>query len=151
MQDTASISGESPAGKRLKIRKIKPEEPPLIMPFKLPANYPRSVEEGLTASNLIGKTRARFIASVAAALYHKKAYPTRLEYAHVAEQIVAAYPFMADQQGSHVRNKLLHNYVHVAIANFNANFNQSMTGKLYWTFHAGISCKAFGGQAKIPP
>ena len=101
VQDEVSISSEPPA-KRLKT-KIRKVEPPLEMPFKLPVNYPKAVEEGIAAGNLIGITRTRFISSVAAAVYHKKTYPSKFEYEHVASQIISTYPFMADEKGSHVR------------------------------------------------
>ena len=65
------------------------------------------MEEGLAARNLIGKSRTRFVSSVAAALYHEKAYPTKIEYGHVAERIVKKYSFMADHQGSHVSAKII--------------------------------------------
>ena len=76
------------------------------MPFTLPLNYPKVVEEGIATGNLIGMTRTRFVSTVAAAIYHKKAYPTKMEYEHVGSQIVTKYPFMADEQGSHVRTPL---------------------------------------------
>jgi len=40
---------------------------------------------------------------VAAAVYSYKSYPTKVDYDHVARQIVAKYPFMCDQNESHVR------------------------------------------------
>ena len=82
---------------------MKKQEPPLERPFVLPLNYPKVVEEGIAAGNLIGMARTRFISTVAAAVYHKKAYPTSIEYDHVASQVVATYPFMSDDKKSHVR------------------------------------------------
>ena len=99
VQDEAS----EPPSKRLKTKRVKKEEPPLERPFILPLNYPKVVEEGIATGNLIGMARTRFISTVAAAVYHKKAYPTQMEYNHVASQVVATYPFMSDENKSHVR------------------------------------------------
>ena len=89
--------------KRLKVKREKKEEPPLEQPFILPENYPKIVEDGISAGSLIGHSRTKFVSTVAASVYHKKAYPTSMEYDHVARQIVRKYNFMSDDKGSHVR------------------------------------------------
>ena len=89
--------------KRLKIKtERKKQEKPLEQPFALPQNFPKLVEDGLSTGRLIGNARTKFISTVAAAVFHKKAYPTRTELDHVARQITAKYQFMSDDKGSHV-------------------------------------------------
>lgn len=77
-----------------RLSKSREEEQPLPRPFQLPVNFPRAVLEGLSSGCLSGKSRTKFISTVAASVFHHKSYPTKDEYNHVAEQMVEAYPFM---------------------------------------------------------
>ena len=66
----------------------KKQEPQLPMPFDLPRNFQPNIQAGLDEKNLTGRARAKFITSIAEAIYRFKSYPTREEYEHVANQIV---------------------------------------------------------------
>lgn len=80
--------------KRKQIKIKKEQEPPLPRPFELPRNYPKAVANDLEKGLLTGKTRIKFLSSIAAAMFRYRSYPTRDEFDHVAEEIVKAFPFM---------------------------------------------------------
>ena len=67
---------------QLKLRSTsrKPEQP---MPFELPQNYPAIVVLDLEQKKLSTKAHAKFIASVSAAVFGHKRYPSRVKYEHV--------------------------------------------------------------------
>ena len=75
-------------------------EPPLELPFKLHNNYPVMVADGLTKKVLSSKAKPRLISTVAQAMFHKKLFPTRQEYEHVAQLIIEEYPFLKSASGS---------------------------------------------------
>ena len=77
----------------------KKQEPQLPMPFDLPRNFQPNIEAGLNEENLTGKARAKFITSIAEAIYRFKSYPTREEYEHVANQVVKKWAFMETKTG----------------------------------------------------
>ena len=71
------------------------------MPFDLPRNFQPKIQAGLDEKNLTGRTRAKFITSIAEAMYRFKSYPTKEEYDHVAKQIVKKWSFL-DTRSGHV-------------------------------------------------
>ena len=73
------------------------------MPFDLPRNFQPNIQAGLDEKNLTGRARAKFITSIAEAIYRFKSYPTREEYEHVANQIVKKWTFLETKTG-HVSN-----------------------------------------------
>ena len=81
------------------ITKRQPEAP-LPIPFELPYNYPAKVMADLQDGMLTGKGKTKFVSSVAAAIFRYKSYPTREEYDHVSQQIIAKYPFLSSLSGS---------------------------------------------------
>ena len=82
------------ASKRVKRARII-VEPPLPRPFMLPLNYPKAVKDGLRKGALTGRSRSKFLASVASYIYSFKELPTHDELVHIAEQIVAQFPFLS--------------------------------------------------------
>ena len=79
--------------------KRRPEKP-LPMPFELPLNYPPIVMADLEQNKLCGRARAKFIASIASAIFKYKNYPTTDEYNHVGQQIIKKYSFLKSSSGS---------------------------------------------------
>ena len=75
-------------------------EPPLPLPFSLPANYTPMVMAGLQAGSLSGKMLTKFIGEIASAIFCFKSYPTREEKLHVAMQCIKKYPFLESRCGS---------------------------------------------------
>ena len=75
-------------------------EPPLPIPFSLPANYTPMVMAGLQAGSLSGKMLTKFIGEIASAIFCFKSYPTREENLHVAMQCLKKYPFWESRCGS---------------------------------------------------
>ena len=76
-------------------------EPPLPMPFDLPRNFPTAVQIGLDEKALTGRARAKFITTIAQAVFRFKSYPTADEYRHIALQIVRRWKFL-DTKNGHV-------------------------------------------------
>ena len=72
----------------MRVASKRKQEPALPMPFDLPRNFQPKVQEGLDQKNLTGRTRVKFITSIAEAMYRFKSYPTKEEYDHVANQMV---------------------------------------------------------------
>ena len=85
----------TPASKpNLPIRKSQqPQEPHLKRPFKIPSEFPASVKSGLQKKQLFGRSRTKFITTVAQAIYREKCYPTRDELEHVVQQVFKEWPF----------------------------------------------------------
>lgn len=75
-------------------------EPKLPVPFELPQNYPYIVESDMMKGILSGKSKTKFISSVAAAIFRFKSFPTKEEYDHVSQQIVTKYPFLKSSSGT---------------------------------------------------
>ena len=74
---------------QLKLRSTSRKlEQPLPMPFELPQNYPAIVMVDLEQRKLSTKARTKFMASISAAIFRHKSYPSREEYGHVRAQIV---------------------------------------------------------------
>ena len=48
---------------------------------------------------LSGSGKAKFIASIAAAIFRFKAYPTSQEYDNIGQQIITMYPFLRSSSG----------------------------------------------------
>lgn len=93
---------KSSSGKRRKYAKYKRMSKSLPQPFHIPEKFPECVEEQLVDGNLTAKARKRFMLTVANAVFKYTTYPSKMEYDHVAKQIVEKYPFMGDKKGSHV-------------------------------------------------
>lgn len=89
-------------------------EPALPMPFELPRNFQPTIEIGLEEGNLTGRVRAKFITTIAEAIYRYKNYPTREEYNHVALQMVKRWTFLEMRNG-HVSciNNIFLVHVHI--------------------------------------
>ena len=81
------------------------------MPFDQPSNFQPNIQEGLDQKNLAGRTRAKFITSIAETMYQFKSYPTKEEYNHVANQVVK-WPFLETRTG-HVSTALLYAFFYV--------------------------------------
>ncbi len=75
------------------------QEPALPTPFELPRNFQPRIQAGLDDKNLTGRARAKFVTSVAEAIYRFKSYPTREEYEHVAQQVVRKWTFLETRTG----------------------------------------------------
>ena len=69
------------------------------MPFDLPLNFQPYIQAGLDEENLTGKARAKFITSIAEAIYRFKSYPTKEEYEHVANRVVKKWGFLETKTG----------------------------------------------------
>lgn len=69
------------------------------MPFELPCNFQPNIQAGLDDKNLTGRARAKFITSIAEAIYRFKSYPTREEYEHVANRMVQKWTFLETRSG----------------------------------------------------
>ena len=87
---------------RRKYAKYKRMSKSLPQPFQLPEKFPGYVEEELSDGHLTSKARKRFMLTVANAIFEHTTYPSKMEYDHIAKQIVAKYAFMGDKKGSHV-------------------------------------------------
>jgi len=96
VQEQSVLEVSDPPTKKRK-RALKKEEQPLPHPFQLPDNYCKVVRDGLDSTVMSGKARTKFIASIASAMFCYKQHPTKVEYRHVAHQIVQKYPFMGQQ------------------------------------------------------
>jgi len=94
-------------GKHRKYAKLKKMAGSLPQPFQLPEKFPECVEEEMLTGSLSGKTKKRFMFTVATAIFKHTSYPSKVEYDHVAEQIVKKYKFMGGDKGSHVSLTLL--------------------------------------------
>lgn len=69
------------------------------MPFELPRNFQPNIQAGLDEQNLTGRARAKFITSIAEAMYRFKSYPTKEEFEHVASQVVKKWKFLETRTG----------------------------------------------------
>ena len=78
----------------------KDQESPLPKPFELPLNYPHIVMVDLKEHMLTGRARTKFIMSIASAIFRYKVYPTKEEYEHVGQRIVAKYEFLTSKSGN---------------------------------------------------
>ena len=86
------------------------QEPPLHIPFELPANYPENIKVALSEKYLVGKNRSKFVTKIAEAMYFQKSYPTAEEYRHVAGVIIKKWPFLEKTAGQvcwYVKSSLL--------------------------------------------
>ena len=101
-QQTTSVKPEGGAIRKTMAHVItkKEPEPPLPNPFELPRNYPAAVMVGLEKGILSGKTKSKFIGSVAAAIYRYKSYPSREEYERISKQIIIKCPFLRSSSGT---------------------------------------------------
>ena len=63
-------------------------------------NYPCMVMSDLKRGMLTGRSKTKFVASIAAAIFRFKSYPTKDEYEHVSQLIISAYPFLKSSSGS---------------------------------------------------
>lgn len=77
----------------------KKQELKLPMPFELPHNFQPNIQAGLDEQNLTGKARAKFITSIAEAMYRFKSYPTKEEFEHIASQMVKKWKFLETRTG----------------------------------------------------
>jgi len=80
-------------------RKQQMQERPLPIPFELPSNFQQKIMVGLKEQQLVGRARAKFITTIAEAMFRFKSYPTREEYQHVAMQIIKKWEFLGRQTG----------------------------------------------------
>ena len=81
------------------------------MPFDMPRNFQPFIQKGLNEENLTGRARAKFITSVAGAIYLLKSYPTREEYDHVTNQMVKKWGFL-DTRTGHVSYHCIINFIY---------------------------------------
>ena len=81
------------------IKKQQMQERPLPIPFELPSNFQQKIMIGLEEQRLVGRARAKFITTIAEAMFRFKSYPTREEYQHVAMQIIKKWEFLGRQTG----------------------------------------------------
>lgn len=87
------------------------------MPFDLPRNFQTNIQTGLDEKSLTGRTRAKFITSIAEAIYRFKSYPTKEEYEHVANQIVKKWAFLETRTGhvSYYSAVCIPSYMHIMV------------------------------------
>lgn len=78
---------------------MRKQERPLPIPFELPSNFQQKIMIGLEEQRLVGRARAKFITTIAEAMFRYKSYPTREEYQHVAMQITKKWEFLGRQTG----------------------------------------------------
>ena len=81
------------------MRKQHIQERPLPIPFELPSNFQQKIMIALEEQRLVGRARAKFITTIAEAMFRFKSYPTREEYQHVAMQIIKKWEFLGRQTG----------------------------------------------------
>ena len=81
------------------MKKQQMPEQPLPIPFELPSNFQQKIMIGLEEQRLVGRARAKFITTIAEAMFRFKSYPTREEYQHVAMQIIKKWEFLGRQTG----------------------------------------------------
>ena len=128
--------GPPPVKKRAVSQSKRKQEDPLPMPFQLPTNFPPRVSDGLEKKTLYGKAHAKFITTIAQAIYRYKSFPTQDEYYHVVQALVKAWPFLDKGQG--LVGFVLHSVISVLPV-----------------FYAGLicsiprNCNAFGCQVVI--
>lgn len=80
----------------------------LPVPFPLPQNYPLDVEYSLRTKKMTPNQFNRFVHHIARAIFSIKCYPTGIEYAKIAEQVITEYPFLSIQAGNHyVRSRII--------------------------------------------
>lgn len=89
------------------VKKQQMQECPLPIPFELPTNFQQKIMIGLEEQRLVGRARAKFITTIAEAMFRFKSYPTREEYQHVAMQIIKKWEFLGRQTG-HVSYTSVH-------------------------------------------
>ncbi len=63
----------------MRVASKRKQEPALPTPFDLPHKFQPRIQAGFDEENLTGRTRAKFITSIAEAMYRFKSYPTRDE------------------------------------------------------------------------
>ena len=82
-----------------RVASARKKEPPLPMPFDLPRNFQPKIQAGLDEKNFTGRVRAKFMISIAEAIYRFKSYPTQEEYQHVARQVVKKWALLETRKG----------------------------------------------------
>ena len=86
------------------------------MPFQLPVNYPIVVEEALEKKLLYGKAFSKFIMSVSCTIICHKSHPTKAEYHHVIDQILAKYPFIAAENKKEYGDRYVSKLIHLVLS-----------------------------------
>lgn len=112
------------------ITKRQPD-PKLPMPFELPRNYTCMVMTDLTKGMLTGRSKTKFISSIAAAIFRFKSFPTKEEYDHVSQLIISKYPFLRSSSGTG----------HVSLF----GFIRTSLGLILVSTFSGVSCRSSQG------
>lgn len=80
-------------GKISRVTQRKKEQP-LPKPFPLPKNFPPIVALALENKKLVGKSRTKFVTSLANAIFMHKCYPTSQEIADVLRTAVQKWEWL---------------------------------------------------------
>ena len=85
-------------GKLKRVTQRQPE-PPLPKPFPLPRNFPPNVAIALKEKKIICKSRAKFVTTLANAIFMHKSYPTSRELGGVAWEAIKQWAFIGTKSG----------------------------------------------------
>ena len=75
------------------------QEPPLPNPFPLPRNFPPLVALALKEKKFTNKARAKFVTTLANAIFMLKSYPTSRELEDVARAAIKEWEFLGSKSG----------------------------------------------------
>ena len=75
------------------------QEPPLPKPFPLPRNFPPLVALALKEKKVTSKARAKFVTTMANAIFLYKSYPTSQELRDVSREAMKSWEFLGAKSG----------------------------------------------------
>ena len=75
------------------------QEPPLPNPFPLPKNFPPMVALATKEKKLTSKARAKFVTTLANAIFMLKSYPTSRELEDVSLAAIKEWEFLGSKSG----------------------------------------------------
>lgn len=75
------------------------QEPPLPNPFPLPKNFPPVVALAMKEKKLTSKSRAKFVTTLANAIFMLKSYPTSRELEDVSRAAMKEWEFLGSKSG----------------------------------------------------
>lgn len=73
--------------------------PPLPNPFPLPKNFPPVVALAMKEKKLTSKARAKFVTTLANAIFMLKSYPTSRELEDVSRAALKEWEFLGSKSG----------------------------------------------------
>lgn len=75
------------------------QEPPLPNPFPLPRNFPPMVALALKEKKITSKARAKFVTTLASAIFMLKSYPSSRELEDVSRAAIKEWEFLGSKSG----------------------------------------------------